>query len=81
MNFLMTAPITNSTAQTLMAEKQALKRGYWRDVRPINLLKLLSKMENCDFYAPPADVVRFCTENDSKALALCAARSHIVAVR
>jgi hypothetical protein len=44
-------------------------------------LKLQRKIETCDFYVPPPGFVDFCTGNESKALALCAARSHIVAVR
>jgi len=33
------------------------------------------------FFAPVPNFLTFCTENDSKGLALCAARPHIVAVR
>jgi hypothetical protein len=44
-------------------------------------LKLLPKYPKLDFYATLQNSVDFCTGNDSKALALCAARSHIVAVR
>jgi hypothetical protein len=44
-------------------------------------LKLLQKIVTCGFFIPPLGFVGFCTGNDSKGLALCAARSHIVAVR
>jgi len=44
-------------------------------------LKLRLKAIVCDFYETLQNSVNFCTENDSKALALCAARSHIGAVR
>jgi hypothetical protein len=46
-----------------------------------NQLKSQEKSVRCDFFVPPAGALTFCTENESKALALCAARSHIVAVR
>jgi hypothetical protein len=48
------------------------------------MIKYLKSQRNTVFYAFSATLrnsVDFCTENDSKALALCAARSHIVAVR
>jgi hypothetical protein len=46
-----------------------------------NYLKLQPKTVSFDFSATLQNSVDFCTGNDSKALALCAARSHIVAVR
>jgi hypothetical protein len=47
----------------------------------LNPMKLQGKITSCDFFTPPPNAVIFCTGNASKALAFCAARSHIVAVR
>jgi hypothetical protein len=41
----------------------------------------LQKIGACATLATVPDHLRLCTENVCKALALCAARSHIVAVR
>jgi hypothetical protein len=57
-------------AQGLCCRDEAFKR-----------LKLQGKTIGCDFLAPPPNPVIFALENDSKTLAFCAARSHIVAVR
>ena len=46
-----------------------------------NILKLLNKDPAVAFLSNSAAGVIFCTGNDLKTLALCAARSHIVAVR
>jgi hypothetical protein len=61
----------------LMAREQ---RGPLGGV-PINYLKSYQKMPPCDFFVVSANSVIFCGGNNSKALAFCAARSHIVAVR
>jgi hypothetical protein len=46
-----------------------------------NHLKSLMKVTDVAFLSNPAADAIFCTGNDLKTLALCAARSHIVAVR
>jgi hypothetical protein len=46
-----------------------------------NHLKSLRKNPDVAFLSNPVPDVIFCTGNDLKTLALCAARSHIVAVR
>jgi hypothetical protein len=48
---------------------------------PSNYLNLNNKNSGCDFFVPRRRGVAFCTGNNSKDLAFCAARSHIVAVR
>jgi len=48
---------------------------------PHNHLKLLKKVTDVAFLSNPTADAIFCTGNDLKTLALCAARSHIVAVR
>jgi len=48
---------------------------------PSNYLKSLKKDTDVAFLSNPVADVIFCTGNDLKTLALCAARSHIVAVR
>jgi hypothetical protein len=49
-----------------------------RGMQPI---EFIIKFTACDFFDPLPQGVRFCTGNDPKRLALCAARSHIGAVR
>jgi hypothetical protein len=48
---------------------------------PSKYLKSLKKCADVAFLSNAAADVIFCTGNDLKTLALCAARSHIVAVR
>jgi hypothetical protein len=61
----------------MMAQAQ----GFCDGDEVFNRMKLLGKTVGCDFFVPPPYPVIFALENDSKALAFCAARSHIVAVR
>jgi hypothetical protein len=61
--------------------KMAPQRGFPGFGDMFKYLKSQPKTVEFDFFATLKNSVDFCTRNDSKALALCAARSHIVAVR
>src|SRR5258708_12740765 len=44
-------------------------------------LKSLRKVVGCDFFSAAPEFANFARENESKTLAFCAARSHLVALR
>ena len=75
-NFLMTTSITKSRACRIAGPAARYDRGWI-----FKYLILSNENVCCAACLPSSSYAEFCTGNDSKALALCAARSHIVAVR
>jgi hypothetical protein len=73
----MTARITKSRAHRQWPQG----RGFFNARKKDQVFEIKAKRLLGSFLGEPASPYKFAWENDSKALAFCAARSHIVAVR